>query len=44
MTNGGGAPYESNVYDSDEPLPGENLFGKIATRVRNHKVSQLRNA
>ena len=43
-TWGGGAPFESDVYDSDEPLPGRNLFGDIATNYRNDKVKQLRDS
>ena len=39
---GGGAPYYSDIYDSDEPLIGDNGFGKIATRVRNRKIEQMK--
>ena len=31
---GGGAPLSSPIYDSDEPLPGDNGFGKIVTNYR----------
>ena len=40
-TWGGGAPFNSEIYDSDEPLPGDNLFGKIATRVRNRRIRKM---
>ena len=31
-TYGGGAAFHSPVYDSDNPLPGNNVFGKVATK------------
>ena len=39
---GGGAPFNSPIYDSEGPLPGNNVFGKTATNVRNKRVAKLR--
>ena len=39
---GGGAPFHSQVYDKDGPLPGKNIFGKIATNVRNIRIGKLK--
>ena len=38
----GGPPYHSDIYDSEEPLPGDNVFGQIATRVRNRRIEQMK--
>ena len=38
----GGAPYYSPIYDSDDPLPGGNLFGKIATKYRNKVIESMK--
>ena len=38
---GGGAPIHSDIYDSDKPLPGSNVFGDIATNYRDKKISEL---
>ena len=39
---GGGAPYQSKIYDSDDPLPGNNIFGKKLTKYRNQKIEKMR--
>ena len=39
MKWGGGAPFESKVYDTDE-FPGENRFGDMATRYRDQKIRE----
>ena len=41
MSSGGGVPFQSSIYDSDEPLPGENVFGKKLTKYRNHKIENM---
>ena len=41
-TWGGGAPFSSPVYDGDQPLPGENVFGKIATKCRNRRIDRMK--
>ena len=38
---GGGAPISSEIYDTDKPLPGANLFGDIATNYRDKKIAEL---
>ena len=40
---GGGAPFHLNVYDSEDPLPGNNNFGVIATRVRDRRIQRMKN-
>ena len=41
-TTWGGAPFSSEIYDKDAPLLGGNLFGKIATRVRNKRIENMK--
>ena len=41
-TWGGGAPFSSEIYDKEDPLPGDNLFGEIATRVRNRRIENMK--
>ena len=39
---GGGAPISSDIYESDKPLPGKNVFGDIETNYRNTIIEQRR--
>ena len=39
---GGAPPFQSPVYDSDDPLPGANIFEKKLTAFRNSKIENMR--
>ena len=41
-TWGGGAPYNSEIYDNEDPFPGSNEFGKIATKVRDQRIEKMK--
>ena len=42
ITYWGSLPFYSSEYDSDKPLPGENIYGKSATRYCNRVIEKMK--